>query len=64
MPLVPLQNAEKLEQPTMESLQKRKLWVELRKRPLPKGFKNGKSVIIAKGCGVVDGGKRKQTRLF
>ncbi len=35
-----------------------------RKRPLPKGFKNGKSVIIAKGCGVVDGGKRQQTRLF
>ena len=27
-------------------------------------FQNGKSVIIAKGCGVVDGGKRKKTRLF
>ena len=35
-----------------------------RKRPLPKGFKNGMSDIIAKGCGVVDGGKRKKTRLF
>ena len=29
MPLVPLQNVEKLEQPTTESLQRKKLWVEL-----------------------------------
>ena len=49
MPLVPLQNVGKLEQPTTESL---------------RGFKDGKSVIIAKGCGVVDGGRRKKTRLF
>ena len=35
-----------------------------RKRPLPKGFKNGGNIIIAKGCGVVDGGRRKKTRLF
>ena len=35
-----------------------------RKRPLPKGFKNGGNIVIANGCGVVDGGRRKKTRLF
>ena len=34
-----------------------------RKRPLPKGFKDGKSVIIARGCGMVENKKRKQTVL-
>jgi hypothetical protein len=35
-----------------------------RKRSLPRGFKNGASVIIARGCGTVEGRKRKKTRIF
>lgn len=35
-----------------------------RKRALPRGFKNGKSVFIARGCGAVEGRKRKQTRIY
>jgi hypothetical protein len=32
-----------------------------RKRPLPRGFKNGGNIIIARGCGAVQGKNRKET---
>ena len=32
-----------------------------RKRPLPRGFKNGGNILIARGCGAVRGKNRKET---
>ena len=50
MPLVPLQNVERLEQPTTESPRRKKLWVEPQRQisqELCQGFKNGGNIIIA-----------------